>query len=620
MPYHTRRSSYRRQQRPPWVGGSSVVDDEIEDDEMEPPPKRANLRNNAGASNAPIPAPILQSVQGEPSEAQKEVESDTESTIVLDVQVPATPHDPAIKEDEDEEGQGLFDPARLSDRTIDVDGFEVVPRELFFSEWFNMQDSLSQVTCTQIDRDEHLQRAKEANLPGDLDAQLEKDDLNWTAQFDLDEDEGDEEPQSQIDVVDGRTSMARTYEAAMQIGLLPLIKAAVAEEGSYSKTFKHVDTTWLQVTCILPILASMDEGILRHIINGNLARAKRRDPTIRAQLERMRVKGNTQPAIYSQLLVDSRGYSPTPEELTEVIKAMGDYCELRKDREQQHRAIRIDKAFNPNSRWGKARVENGEFKYLYSPTQGGPDHRPCQSHIDNINEFCRNLETRMQNLHNTPLWTKPLTVPLVEYGYAGYPVQRLASHRAHQNSNYIMNLVDAICRVLFHDRFHIEQYIIYHIFQPHQAVAAEVIFTRLGQGYIVDGGGFSHYLAGRSNQTALDIPATFWEKYLMDAVKNTPLLERHRDEATRMQDWVNAQEQLYEEVVAVKDEFDGTQEVLAKLEAALAKVEESVAEQEAEVELRKQLVEQIQRDENQIDIFTAASKQRKAINAMYGSD
>lgn len=220
-----------------------------------------------------------------------------------------------------------------------------------------------------------------------------------------------------------------------------------------------------------------------------------------------------------QVLVNARGFSPTPAELTAVISHMRMYCKSSKTEDEMQTVANIDTKVNPRSLWGLERVKQGQLKYLASRNS---DNEPSRHHIGNICDFATNLERRLQPLWNTPYWTMPLEVPLVEFGYAAAPVTRLRQHREHQSSNYIMNLAEAICLTLFGFDYPMEQYVVFHIFRVEQAVAAEILFTRLGQGYTADGGGFSHALAGRSNDSAMNISAVEWRKFIKDAWDHSP--------------------------------------------------------------------------------------------------
>jgi len=219
------------------------------------------------------------------------------------------------------------------------------------------------------------------------------------------------------------------------------------------------------------------------------------------------------------------------------------------------------------------RVKRGKLKYLWSSQDRDSHHKPCQSHIDNINDFCRNLERRLQHVRQSPAWTEPLAVPLVEFGYACSPVQRLKEHRTHQKSNYIMNLADAVCRLLFNGKFYFEQYIVYHLFRPEQAAASEILFTRLGQGYTLNGGGFSHHLAGRSNHTALGVTALNWSRYLKDAMKTTPLLQVYDENIAASARRIEALKRGAEERKAWQVQEEADRRELEELKAKWAEIE-----------------------------------------------
>ncbi|KAF2801353.1 acetyl-CoA synthetase-like protein [Mytilinidion resinicola] len=66
-----------------------------------------------------------------------------------------------------------------------------------------------------------------------------------------------------------------------------------------------------------------------------------------------------------------------------------------------------------------------------------------------------------------------------------------------------MNLVNAIYTTFFTDRFHMDQYVILHVYTCRIARLEEIIFTRLAQGYTDSGFGVSHYIAERSNSSLM---------------------------------------------------------------------------------------------------------------------
>ncbi|KAI9747334.1 MAG: hypothetical protein M1835_002145 [Candelina submexicana] len=230
----------------------------------------------------------------------------------------------------------------------------------------------------------------------------------WDLTTDLDEEGVNDMTGQEASNLSSRDVMAQIY-MSKSFSLLNLISTVITEEKNHSTSFMvHHDHRDYLILQTLPIFASLDTQLLHHIINGNLARARRQDPHIQRTLMANRMKGNSQPAIYLQLLVNDRGFSPTPAELTTVLEVM---------------------------------------------LRGG---------------------------------------------------------------------------------YSIEQFVIFHIFSPHQAVIAEIMFTRLAQGYIKNGGGFSHYLAGRSNHSAQHISELDWAKFRKEVYEKTAIGDAIARESKRL--------------------------------------------------------------------------------------
>ena len=108
----------------------------------------------------------------------------------------------------------------------------------------------------------------------------------------------------------------------------------------------------------------------------------------------------------------------------------------------------------------------------------------------------------------------PLSVPVVEIGISNDPEKRLRQHRHHENSNYLMNLAEAVFDVEYPGCFHLKQYVIYACFRPIQTWLSEIALTQLAQGYVEGGGGFSHEIAGRSNGVSNNVvPPKKWTEF-----------------------------------------------------------------------------------------------------------
>ena len=132
------------------------------------------------------------------------------------------------------------------------------------------------------------------------------------------------------------------------------------------------------------------------------------------------------------------------------------------------------------------------------------DERYCSAHAIQTMAFVEAFRERIAKLDPQDL-NEPLAFPLCEVGYSNRSIDRLKAHKAHSSSNYIMNAIEAIFMAFkdeFSGEFSIAQFIIYLIWKTEQAEIAEIGLTKLAEGYIHNGGGFSHYPAGLSNASA----------------------------------------------------------------------------------------------------------------------
>jgi hypothetical protein len=145
----------------------------------------------------------------------------------------------------------------------------------------------------------------------------------------------------------------------------------------------------------------------------------------------------------------------------------------QRDLELSYLATQIDcalavKAFNLQA------IQQGKRRYIGSEA----------SQKDKCLEWAENIRDPLKSL---PL-DKPLSCPLVDTGYATYLMERLEQHGRNNNSNYLMNLTDSICKVKF-QRFRIVQFVVFHIVHLTHAMYAEIIASRVGLAYTTVGGG-----------------------------------------------------------------------------------------------------------------------------------
>lgn len=213
-----------------------------------------------------------------------------------------------------------------------------------------------------------------------------------------------------------------------------------------------------------------------------------------------------------QYLTDDAGLSPTVGELRQMMRIIKLYCR-RPSVESQHRSLffSIDFMFNKKTDPG----ERHKRVYLKSSSDCG--YSSTRSRV--VMEWIAAVEARFEGLEDSHV----PKAPICEVSYAKSPIERLKSHANHRSSNYIMNLAEATCRVLFSNRnIHIDQFVAYHLCTPEEGTLAEILFSRLLNAYITFGGGFSHHPAGLSNRSAWDdFHIDQWRQWI-EIRSNTP--------------------------------------------------------------------------------------------------
>jgi len=123
--------------------------------------------------------------------------------------------------------------------------------------------------------------------------------------------------------------------------------------------------------------------------------------------------------------------------------------------------------------------------------------------------FGDNLEACLRSMPQA-LWDQPFGVPLSDFGYTRNVEKQLKAHGALRLSNFLINLFEAICEVLWFSKLRMAQFVILLIFRAAMASLAEILLTRVGGGYTSTGSGFSHYLASRNNASAQSFSEAGW--------------------------------------------------------------------------------------------------------------
>jgi len=245
------------------------------------------------------------------------------------------------------------------------------------------------------------------------------------------------------------------------------------------------------------ILRSKHDDLIESLISGNLSADSRSNATLRHHMQAMdaKVKTGKQPFIYFQQLVDKNRNGPTKREMRKILSYMMLYTE------QTHSSAAIptvnffefvravDQAFG--TRRAHEPIEDFKNRRYLSKLENGP-RKAVDKHRTTIERFERKVTARMDS--DSQSEHTPLFPPLAEIGYATH-YKRLREHKPHTNSNYLMNLAEAICTI-FPDlgKYHIAQRVVAAVWRISHATAGKLLFSRLAQVYDDDRGG-SAFLA-----------------------------------------------------------------------------------------------------------------------------
>ena len=179
--------------------------------------------------------------------------------------------------------------------------------------------------------------------------------------------------------------------------------------------------------------------------------------------------------------------------------------------------------------------------------------------------FISQLEERLDKEVELTGLHAPLSAPVVEVGIATCPKHRLMEHRLHRNSNYLMNLAEACFEFAYPGMFKLQQFVVVSCWRPEQLWLSEMFVTRLAQGYVEGGGGFSHYPAGFSNgQAYRNLSSSQWKRIqdlamtpsfghdFEEFVERAGKAERERERKMAVQRFIDSLADVYTEMAVVE--------------------------------------------------------------------
>ncbi|KAL8724963.1 MAG: hypothetical protein Q9166_007656 [cf. Caloplaca sp. 2 TL-2023] len=293
----------------------------------------------------------------------------------------------------------------------------------------------------------------------------------------------------------------RNEEATMYLGLLRdrhiegLTEFIVRREVEINQSAMRKIPNAEAYRGILAMMVSIDPDLLNAMIEGQIARkAEIIGTSISNRLTSMMNDQNPPPSIYQNAICDEEGNSPTPFQWFKILELMHLYIDGSKRGDEF--AMAVDQIVHRSDAWP---VTNDPFaRRLHRYTDEHCDV-PSSQRRRVIRNFTTQLADRLNAEVDRARLHVPLAAPVLEIGFSNGVRKRLRQHRKHRNSNYIMNLAEALFKHQYPKMFCLKQHIIYNCWSADQPWPSEILLTRLGQGYVANGGGFSHYPAGHSN-------------------------------------------------------------------------------------------------------------------------
>lgn len=281
------------------------------------------------------------------------------------------------------------------------------------------------------------------------------------------------------------------------------------------KAIVDVDRGWIQGE-LMKMLASVDPAVLEACITGQLIpRKENKNSSVGTALAKAYDRGNSIPRIYGNYITDNSDMSPTPSMYADICSDIERYTKTVCSVEDHHWAAVIDQTWAPSKSWLSELTLQGFRRYLdWRNVIVKETARRCTYRRKVLSNFNHHLLKRVRQERHAGRVHTPFQAAIAEVGYSIRPKTRLAEHKQHRSSNYIMNVVDAMLRYRYGGAFTLKQGILFSCCHFAQPWHGEIAFTQLAQGYVQNAGGFSHYPAGFSNGSAWPkTPMKQWAAY-----------------------------------------------------------------------------------------------------------
>ncbi|KAI9653957.1 MAG: hypothetical protein M1831_005642 [Alyxoria varia] len=278
---------------------------------------------------------------------------------------------------------------------------------------------------------------------------------------------------------------------------------------------------------IAEIILSMPFAVTQGLILGNLSAARHANEQIAQDMERTTTHAirYKHPCIYYIALVDENGVPPTLLHLHGLLTALESYNANTHDLAQIKAVYAIDKSFPGGNRPANHEsTKNGFRRYTVSVHD--------QEKNATLRQFVDALRKRVEDMAWRPT-NKPISAALAYVGFTSNAEARFKEHKSHQNSNWLMNLVEATLCALYRGAFRIDVMPVFLLWDAGQAKLAEIVITRLSQVYTDHGGGFVSTYPGRSTKGADAITDEISDQLIQYRDDHSPFLAQMMSERQR---------------------------------------------------------------------------------------
>ncbi|KAJ9662070.1 hypothetical protein H2198_001612 [Neophaeococcomyces mojaviensis] len=300
---------------------------------------------------------------------------------------------------------------------------------------------------------------------------------------------------------------------------------------------------------VIQSLATLQEGMIRSCIKSTIGVDKRAHGHETQQQIKLHEDLCQQPVVYLNQIVDKAGISPTAKQLQQAVKVALQYIDTDNDAYNDI-AFQIDCQIARPRKWSQEHTNQGLRRYCdFSKSIIKRNWELNEARRTTMQKFLEALSDRLQLQVQSNHGHRPFSRPLSNVGFTKNATHRLKEHKRHQNSNWMMNVFEAILQWLYPDTFVLDQTILLICWKPSHAWIGEIIFHAMIDCYSTDGKGFAYHPPGYSNIGAYkSATAQELDKWAETVETTFGLTQRLRDEAEGIKEAVRKAERRYKKL------------------------------------------------------------------------